>query len=103
MTAFSALTTTSSKDSADQLETALERLIPEPIGIGVFEVKGGANKWEIGAYFDEAPDEAGLALAAAMAGAAPFAVSEVGQTDWVAQVRRELPPVRASTAQDQCS
>ncbi len=95
MTAFSALTTTSSKDSADQLGTALERLIPEPIGIGVFEVEGGANKWEIGAYFDEAPDEAGLALAAAMAGAAPFAVSEVGQTDWVAQVRRELPPVRA--------
>lgn len=95
MTAFSALTTTTSKDSAEQLETALERLVPEPLGIGVFEVEDGSGRWEVGVYFDEAPDEAGLALAAAMAGAAPFAVSEVGQTDWVAQVRRELPPVRA--------
>lgn len=95
MTAYSALTTTPSKDSAEHLATALERLAPEPLGIGVFEVEGGAGRWEVGAYFDEAPDEAGLALAAAMVGAAPFAVSEVGQTDWVAQVRRELPPVRA--------
>ena len=95
MTSFSALTTTASKVSADQLEAALERLEPAPIGIGVFEVEGGAQRWEVGAYFDEAPDQAGLALSAAMTGAAPFAVSEVGQTDWVAQVRRELPPVRA--------
>ena len=95
MTSFSALTTTTSKDSADQLAEALERLVPEPMGIGVFEVEGGAGRWEVGAYFDETPDEAGLALAATMVSAAPFAVSEVGQTDWVAQVRRELPPVHA--------
>lgn len=95
MTSFSALTTISDKDSAERLAAAVERLSPEPIGVGVFEVEGGAKQWEIGVYFDAAPDEAGLALAAAMVGAAPFAVSEVGQTDWVAQVRRELPPVRA--------
>lgn len=95
MTSFSALTTTSTKESAELLEMAAERLVPEPIGIGVFEVEDGSDQWEVGVYFDEAPDEAGLALASAMAGALPFAVSKVGQTDWVAQVRRELPPVRA--------
>ncbi len=95
MTAFSALTTTPDRASAEQLAEAVERLTPEPIGVGVFEVEGGADQWEVGVYFDESPDEAGLALAATMVGAAPFAVSEVGQTDWVALVRRELPPVRA--------
>ena len=95
MTAFSALTTTSSKAEAELLEQALERLWPEPVGIGVFELEDGSGKWEVGAFFDEARDEAGLALAATLAGSAPFAVSEVQQKDWVAEVRRELPPVRA--------
>lgn len=95
MTAFSALTTTPDRPGAEHLAEAVERLTPAPIGVGVFEVEGGADQWEVGVYFDEKPDEAGLALAAAMVGAAPFAVSEVGPTDWVAQVRRELPPVRA--------
>lgn len=95
MTSYSALTTTSSKDAAERLGEAAEGLTPEPMGVGVFEVEDGSDRWEVGLYFNEPPDEAGLAIAAAMAGAAPFAVSEVGPTDWVAQVKRELPPVHA--------
>src|SRR6056300_1061552 len=50
---------------------------------------------EVGGYFLEAPDEMGLALLAALHGAREFVVSELPETDWVAQVRRELHPVRA--------
>ena len=69
--------------------------MPEPTGVGVFEVEDGSGLWEVGGYFTDAPDEAGLALLAAMHGAKPFAVSELPETDWVAHVRRELAPVEA--------
>lgn len=95
MTTFTALTTLTSKAQAEALGEAMERLIPEPTGIGVFEMEDGSGLWEVGGYFTEAPDEAGLALLAAMHEAKPFVVSEVPETDWVAHVRRELAPVEA--------
>ena len=48
-----------------------------------------------GGYFEGAPDTAALALLEAVFGAAPFAVSELPDVDWVAKVRRELGPVEA--------
>jgi len=95
MPTFTALTTLTGKENADKLGDAMERLIPEPTGVGVFEIEDGSGLWEIGGYFTEAPDEAGLALLAAMHEAKPFAVSELPETDWVAKVKRELAPVEA--------
>ncbi|UWQ78490.1 50S ribosomal protein L11 methyltransferase [Leisingera sp. S132] len=95
MPTYTALTTLSAKAQAEALGEAMERLIPEPTGIGVFEMEDGSGLWEVGGYFTEAPDEAGLALLAAMHDAKPFVVSEVPETDWVAHVRRELAPVEA--------
>ncbi|MEW2912684.1 50S ribosomal protein L11 methyltransferase [Leisingera sp. JC11] len=95
MPTFTALTTLSAKAQAEALGEAMERLIPEPTGIGVFEMEDGSGLWEVGGYFTEAPDQAGLALLAAMHEAKPFVVSEVPETDWVAHVRRELAPVEA--------
>lgn len=95
MTAYSALTTLDGEAAAQALGEALERLTPEPVGIGVFEVEDGSGRWEVGGYFDERPDIAGLALLSTLHGAADFAVSRVDQTDWIAQVRRELHPVDA--------
>lgn len=95
MTTFTALTTLTAKAQAEALGEAMERLNPEPTGIGVFEMEDGSGLWEVGGYFTEAPDEAGLALLAAMHDAKPFVVSEVPETDWVAHVRRELAPVEA--------
>lgn len=95
MSTFTALTTLRDKSKADALGEALERLIPEPTGVGVFEVEDGSETWEVGGYFIEQPDEIGLDLLAAMHGASPFAVSELEERDWVAQVRRELTPVYA--------
>ncbi|MGR3473339.1 MAG: 50S ribosomal protein L11 methyltransferase, partial [Sulfitobacter sp.] len=72
-----------------------ERLIPEPTGVGVFEVEDGSGLWEVGGYFEEAPDTAALAVLAKAMGAKDFTVSELPETDWVAHVRRELAPVEA--------
>ena len=73
----------------------MERLRPEPSGIGVFEIEDGSGLWEVGGYFTEPPDATALALLASSFGAAEFVVSELPETDWVAKVRRELAPVVA--------
>ncbi|MGR3616715.1 MAG: 50S ribosomal protein L11 methyltransferase [Paracoccaceae bacterium] len=95
MTTFTALTTLPGKPQAEALGEAMERLMPEPTGIGVFEVEDGSGLWEVGAYFTETPDDTALALLAAAFDAKPFVVSEVPETDWVAHVKRELAPVEA--------
>lgn len=95
MPTHTALTTLPDKTKAEALGLALEALDPEPTGVGVFEMEDGSGLWEVGAYFTEAPDDIALALLAASHGAAPFAVSELPETDWVAHVRRELHPVEA--------
>lgn len=95
MPVFSALTTLDTREAAEALAAALENLEPEPSGVGVFEIEDGSGQYEVGAYFEEAPDGIGLALMAMAHGARPFVVSEVPDTDWVAHVRRELQPVEA--------
>ncbi|HBS50545.1 MAG TPA: 50S ribosomal protein L11 methyltransferase [Rhodobacteraceae bacterium] len=95
MPTFTALTTLEGKSQAEALGEAMERLEPEPTGIGVFEVEDGSGLWEVVGYFTEAPDAAALALLAAAFGARDFTVSELPETDWVAHVRRELAPVEA--------
>ncbi len=95
MPTYTALTTLSGRDAAEALGEALEALEPAPTGVGVFEIEDGSGLWEVGAYFDAAPDEVALALLAAAHGAARFTVSVLPETDWVAHVRRELAPVVA--------
>ncbi|MEM6617769.1 MAG: 50S ribosomal protein L11 methyltransferase [Pseudomonadota bacterium] len=95
MTTWTALTTLTDQTQAQALAEALETLTPEPIGVGVFDVEDGTATWEVGAYFTTPPDTVALDLLAAVHCARPFAVSELPQTDWVAQVRRELRPIHA--------
>ncbi|MDQ2093722.1 50S ribosomal protein L11 methyltransferase [Rhodalgimonas zhirmunskyi] len=95
MPTFTAFTTLSEKSQAEALGEAMERLDPEPTGVGVFEIEDGSGLWEVGGYFTEAPDRAGLALLETLHGAKPFVISELPETDWVAHVRRELAPVEA--------
>lgn len=95
MPTFTALTTLEGRAPAYRLGDAMDALVPEPTGVGVFEMEDGSGLWEVGGYFEEAPDEASLAVLAAAMGAKPFVVSEVPETDWVAHVRRELAPVVA--------
>lgn len=95
MPTFTALTTLTGREPAYTLGEAMEALNPEPTGVGVFEMEDGSGLWEVGGYFEEAPDEAALAVLAAALGAKPFVVSELPETDWVAHVRRELAPVEA--------
>lgn len=95
MPTYTALTTLPGKEGAEALGAAMEALAPEPSGVGVFEIEDGSGLWEVGGYFTEAPDAAGLALLAAAFGAKDFVISELPETDWVAKVKRELSPVRA--------
>lgn len=95
MTTFTALTTMMGKPAADAVSEAMENMDPAPTGVGVFEVEDDSGLWEVGGYFEGSPDDVALALLAATFGAKPFVVSEVPETDWVAHVKRELPPVEA--------
>jgi ribosomal protein L11 methyltransferase len=73
----------------------MEGLVPEPTGVGVFEIEDGSGLWEVGGYFLEPPDRVMLEVLALAFGARPFAVSDLPEVDWVAHVRRELSPVDA--------
>jgi NADPH:quinone reductase-like Zn-dependent oxidoreductase len=87
MPTYTALTTLPEKAHAEALAEALEHLEPEPTGIGSFEMEDGSGLWEIGAYFEAAPDTLALALLAKVHGAKPFVISELPEVDWVAKVR----------------
>ncbi|WP_225028551.1 50S ribosomal protein L11 methyltransferase [Xinfangfangia pollutisoli] len=95
MPTYSALTTLTGEDPARALGEAMERMEPEPYGVGVFEVEDGSGIWEVGGYFHEAPDEIVLEILATAFGAKSFLVSELPDVDWVAKVQRELHPVDA--------
>ena len=95
MLTYTALTTLPGKSQAEALGEALEELEPAPTGVGVFEVEDGKGIWEVGGYFLDQPNDIDLALLSAAFGAGAFVVSEVPDQDWVAKVRRELPPVEA--------
>ena len=95
MPTFTAFTTLDDRDRADALAELIEDLDPAPYGVGVFEIEDGSERWEIGAYFLERPNDVVLDLLAAAHGATAFVISELPETDWVAHVRRELTPVVA--------
>jgi ribosomal protein L11 methyltransferase len=95
MPTYSALTTLPGEAAAQSLAAAMERMTPEPTGVGVFEIEDGSGLWEVGGYFLEIPDQVILEVLATAFGAKPFALSELPEIDWVAKVRRELSPVDA--------
>lgn len=95
MPTYSALTTLPGEEAAQALASAMERMDPEPTGVGVFEIEDGSGLWEVGGYFLEPPDAVMLEVLATAFGAKPFALSELPEIDWVAKVRRELAPVDA--------
>ena len=95
MPTYSALTTLMGEDAANALAEAIEKMEPEPTGVGVFEIEDDSGLWEVGAYFLEQPNSALLDVLAMAFDAKPFALSELPEIDWVAKVRRELSPVEA--------
>ncbi len=95
MTTYTAFTTCPGRPAAEALAELVEAVEPAPYGVGVFEIEDGSDRWEVGAYFTETPDEVALLLLAASQNANPFVVSELPDIDWVAKVKRELAPVEA--------
>lgn len=92
---YSAITVTDGPAAAQALAEAVEALDPPPFAVGRFEIEDGSERFEVGAHFEEPPDPVALDLLAAVHGARPWTVSEVPEVDWVAKVRRDLPPVEA--------
>ena len=76
MPTYSAFTTLDAREPAEALSEAMEDFLPEPVGIGVFEIEDGSGRYEVGVYFEERPDETELALLSVIYGARPFVVSE---------------------------
>ena len=64
MPTYSALTTLPGEEAAQSLALAMERMDPEPTGVGVFEIEDGSGLWEVGGYFLEPPDEVMLEVLA---------------------------------------
>ncbi|MFT7370701.1 MAG: ribosomal protein L11 methyltransferase [Alteromonas macleodii] len=95
MATFTALTIIMGKSAAQAISDAMEGMLPAPTGVGVFEVEDNSGMWEVGGYFEDAPDDASLALLAATFGIKSFDVRKLPEIDWVAHVKRELPPVDA--------
>ena len=85
MTTYTALTTLAGEGQARALAEAMERLDPEPTGVGVFEIEDGSGLWEVGGYFEAPPDEAALALLAVATGARPSA--DAGERHPLARAR----------------
>ncbi|TNC68823.1 50S ribosomal protein L11 methyltransferase [Rubellimicrobium roseum] len=92
---YSAITICEGLASAQALAEAVEEIDPAPFAVGHFEIEDGSNRFEVGAHFEEVPDDVVLDLLAAVHGARPWTISEVPEVDWVAKVRRDLPPVEA--------
>ena len=53
MPTYTALTLVPDEMNAKALGEAMERLEPEPTGVGVFEMEDGSGLWEIGGYFTQ--------------------------------------------------
>ncbi len=94
MTTWTAIATSSSLEKAQPLADAVEELSIAPMGIACLEIEDGSGLFEVAGYFDQKPDEIALSLLSAVHGSSAFVVSKLDDTDWVAQVRRELTPVR---------
>jgi len=92
---YSAITKVKDKERAEGLGVALEKLDPPPMGVGVFELEDGSGEWEVGAYFNDKPNEISILILENVFEAAGFAISEIPETDWVTKVKRELSPVEA--------
>lgn len=95
MTLFHATTTIRGAEAAARLMEALDDLALAPSASGLHDRDDGSGIWEVGAYFEDRPDVAGLAVLATVHGAPDFAVAPVGSRDWLAQVRAGLTPVEA--------
>lgn len=87
--------TVDSESRAQALADAIDKMDPQPAGVGCFEIDEDNDLWEVAGYFSGDPSGLSLTLLEMAFADAKFVVSKVPPEDWVAKVRRELTPVRA--------
>ncbi len=87
--------TVTGESRGQALADAMEKMDPEPVGVGCFEVDEDDDLWEVAGYFKTDPTGLTLSILEMAFSDASFVVSKVPPEDWVAKVRRELTPVKA--------
>ena len=92
MTCYTAFGKAIDEKAAKKISLILDRMVPKPIGIGLFEIEDGFGFWEIAAYFTGKPDYVKLAILEKICNV-KFCISKVETKDWVSKVNRELTPV----------
>ncbi len=95
MTWFVALGVAQSQETAERIQDSLQSLSPAPEATVSVEIDESRGVWEAGGYFRQSPDRIGLALLASVYGIDDFSVCEISEHDWVQEISRNLPPVRA--------
>ena len=94
MSNYSIFAQTQKESKANTIASSLERMEPNPIGIGVLEIEDGSGFWEVSAFFSEKPSPIELKILEVVY-RINFLVSKVVNKDWISQVQRDLKPVRA--------
>ena len=92
MNSFSVIAAVSGQKKASEIAEVLERLTPEPMGIGVFEIDEISEEWEVSAFFLSTPNYIQLGILESYF-SVKFLVSKVPRKNWVTKVQRDLKPV----------
>ena len=92
MNSFSVIAAVSGQKKAHEIAEVLERLTPEPMGIGVFEIDEISKEWEVSAFFSSTPNYIQLGILESYF-SVKFLVSKIPRKNWVKKVQRDLKPV----------
>ena len=56
MSSFSVIASLPNKEQAEAVGKAMERFVPQPIGVGVCEIDEISGDWEVSGLFSKKPD-----------------------------------------------
>ena len=94
MNNYTVITQTNDEYQANIIGSSLEKMNPNPMGVGIFQIEDGTGMWEIGGFFSQKPSLHDLTILEFAYGV-KFVLSKIVDKDWVSQVQRELTPVYA--------
>lgn len=92
MEGYSSFTVVKNEILAYEIAELLEKIVPKPVGIGVFKIEDGSDYWEVGSFFLKKPDNSFFFLIEKIFDLR-FVISALKNDDWVEKVQRDLKPV----------
>ena len=92
MSSFSVIASLPNKEQAEAVGKAMERFVPQPIGVGVCEIDEISGDWEVSGLFLKKPDPIKLHILEVYF-SLKFLISNIPDHDWIDKVNRDLKPV----------